>query len=68
MGRDMIGFVAFDLVLGIVFRGTMRMTFVVEVPGVNGDDGPGHPTGLGIPAYMVADLESLGHRANPLVS
>jgi hypothetical protein len=66
MGRDMIGFVAFDFVLGIVFRRMMRMAFVVEVSGVDRNDGPRHTTGLGIPAYMVADLESPSHRATPL--
>ena len=29
VGRDMIGFVAFDFVLRIVFRSVMDMTFVI---------------------------------------
>ena len=32
MGRDVIGLVAFDFVLRIVFRGAMRMALVVEIP------------------------------------
>jgi hypothetical protein len=38
MGRDMIGLVAFDFVLGIIFRGVMDVTLVVEVSRVNGND------------------------------
>jgi hypothetical protein len=30
VGRDMIGFVAFDFVLRIVFRSVMDMTFVIN--------------------------------------
>ena len=56
--RDMIGLVAFDLVLGIIFRGAMRMALVVKISGVDGDDGPQHPACLGIPVYVIADLES----------
>jgi hypothetical protein len=40
MGRDMIGLVAFDFVLRIIFRGVMDVTFVVEVSRVNGNDRP----------------------------
>jgi hypothetical protein len=61
MGCDMIGLVAFDFILRIVFRGVTHMTLVVKILGVDGGDRPRHPTGLGIPAYVIADLESLGH-------
>ena len=40
VGRDMIGFVAFDFVLRIVFRSVMDMTFVIKVRGMDDDDGP----------------------------
>ena len=40
MGRDMIGFVAFDFVLRIVFRSVMDITFVIKVRGMDSDDGP----------------------------
>src|SRR6185503_16034998 len=37
VGRDVIGLVALDFVLGIVFRGAMDMTLVVEVSRMDGD-------------------------------
>jgi hypothetical protein len=61
VGRDMIGFVAFDFVLRIVFRSVMDMTFVIEVRGMDGDDRPCHTASFGIPAYMIAYLESPIH-------
>jgi hypothetical protein len=33
---------------------------------VDGDDGPCHATSLGIPAYVIADLEPPGHLADSL--
>jgi len=54
----MIGFVAFDFVLRIVFRSVMDMTFVIKVRGVDSDDGPSYAASFGIPAYMIAYLES----------
>jgi hypothetical protein len=61
VSRDMIGFVAFDFVLRIVFRRVMDMTFIIKVRGMDGDDGPCHTAGFGIPAYMIAYLESPIH-------
>jgi hypothetical protein len=34
VGGDMIGLVAFDLVLGIIFRSVMHMTLVVKLSSV----------------------------------
>lgn len=48
MSCDMIGLVAFDFVLGIVFRGVMHMPLVVEVRGVDGNDCACHSTRFGI--------------------
>ena len=61
MGGDMVGLVAFDFVLGIVFRGMVSMAFVIKILGVDGDDGAPHPARLGIPSYMIADLKLLPH-------
>jgi hypothetical protein len=63
MGRDVICLVALDFVLRIVFRGAMHMTLVVEVSAVDGNNGARHPASLGIPANMIAKLESLCHFA-----
>jgi hypothetical protein len=67
VGRDMIGFVAFDFVLRIVFRSVMDMTFVIKVRGMDGDDGPCHTASFGIPAYMIAYLESPIHLSDSLL-
>lgn len=64
--RNMISLVAFDFVLGIIFRCVMGMTLVVEVAGMNLDDRPRYPARLGIPAHVIADFEPLRHITNPL--
>jgi hypothetical protein len=63
MGRDVIGLVAFDFVLGIVFRCVMHVALIVEVSGVNSDNGPGHLTRFGIPTYVIANLKRFCHLA-----
>lgn len=64
VSRNVIGLVALYLVLRIVFGSVMGMTLVVEVAGMNLDDRPRHPPRLGIPAHVLADIESLGHLTN----
>src|SRR5215469_8779741 len=66
VGRDVIGLVALDFVLRIVLPSVMHMTLVVEIRGVDSDDGPRHPACFRIPAYMIADLEPLGHHVDSL--
>jgi len=61
VGRDMIGLVAFDLVLGIVFAGVMRVSLVVEVCRMHLDDRSRHVTSLGIPADVITDFEPFRH-------
>jgi hypothetical protein len=65
MGRDVVGLVALDLLLGVVRRGVMDVPLIIEILRVDGDDGSRHPARLGIPANMVADLEPFGHRVTP---
>lgn len=57
MGCDVSGLVASNFVLGVVFRGVMNVTLVVEVPGMDGDDCSRYATRLGIPAHVIADFE-----------
>lgn len=64
MSRDMLGLVAFNFILGIIFRRVMSMTFVVEVAGMNLDDRARYPSRLRIPAHVIADFELLGHLPN----
>ena len=61
MGRDVIGLVALDLVLRIGLRGAMRVPLVIEIAGVNCDDGARDMAGLGIPSDVIPDLEFPGH-------
>jgi hypothetical protein len=42
------------------------MTLVGKILGVDGDNGSRHPTRLGIPAYMIANLKRSCHLAIPL--
>jgi len=62
MRCDVICLVAFDFVLGIVFRRVMRVAFIIEISNVNGDDSPRHASDLGVPAHMIADLKLPCHR------
>jgi hypothetical protein len=39
----------------------MRVALVIEITGMDGDDGSRYPAGFGIPAHMIADLESFLH-------
>jgi hypothetical protein len=55
MGGNMVRFVALDLVLRMIRRRLVSMAFVVEIRVTNPDDPAGYPTGLGIPAHMIAD-------------
>lgn len=59
--RNVLGLVALDFVLRVIFRRMMRMTFVIEIAGMNPDDRARYPSRLRIPAHVIADFESLGH-------
>ena len=61
---DMVGLVAPDLILGIVFGGMVRMSLVVEISRVDRDDRTRHATCLGIPGHMITDVKSLRHLAD----
>jgi hypothetical protein len=58
---DVLGRVAFDLVLGIILARVMRISFVVDVFRVNLDDLAADSTSFGIPANVVAHFESGRH-------
>jgi hypothetical protein len=60
-----IGFVAFDLILGIIIARMMDVAFVVYVTRVHPHNETTDPTGLGIPADVIADLECLSHGMSP---
>src|SRR6516225_2428159 len=58
---NVIGFVAFDFVLGLVLAGVVDVSFVIYVLCIHLDDFPADPSGLRIPAHMVTHLESSRH-------
>ena len=55
--RDVIGLVAFNLILRVVFRCAPGVALVIEITGVNPGDLAGYVTCLGIPFYMITDFE-----------
>jgi hypothetical protein len=62
---DMIGFVAFDLVLWIVRARVMDIAFVVHIPRVHAHDTAADSVGFGVPTHMIADFEYLRHPESP---
>lgn len=61
MDSNVIGLVAFDLVLRIVFAGMMRIAFVIKIPRMDLDDLPADMPGFGIPGDVIADFERVFH-------
>jgi hypothetical protein len=57
----MIGRIAHDFILGIIFGRMMSVALVVEIPGMKCNNRPANAAGLGIPSDMIADLESDAH-------
>lgn len=60
-----VGLVAFDFILGIIFGRMMRMPLVVKIFGMDSDDRAGDPAGLGVPADMIPHFEIPGHGVTP---
>lgn len=61
MHGDVIGFVALDLVLRVLFRAAAYVPLVFRVPGVDFRDLAGDITGFGVPADVISDLECVSH-------
>jgi hypothetical protein len=59
----MIRLVALDLKLWIVRAGVMDVAFVIHVFGMHPHDPASDPARFGIPAHVVADLQTSCHRA-----
>ena len=58
---DMIGLVAFYLVLWIISARVMDVAFVIYVLGVDPHDTAANPPSLGIPGYVIADPKRFCH-------
>lgn len=65
MGSDVTGRVAFDLILGIMFRRVMHILFTGRVLSMGPDNRARDPTSLRIRANMIANLELFRHLASP---
>jgi hypothetical protein len=61
---DVVGFVALDLVLRIIFRAVMYIALEVYVARMFPDDNAFNVTGFGVPSDMVPDRELLYHPAS----
>src|SRR5690348_7010664 len=63
--RDVIGLVALDLVLRIVWRRVVRVPLVVEIARMNLDDRAADVSGFRIPGDVIPDLEFRLHGCAP---
>src|SRR3546814_9288653 len=61
VGGDVVGPVAFDLVLRIIRRRVMSVTLVIEVAVVDFHDRAADVAGFRIPGDVIADFQSAGH-------
>ena len=57
MCRYMIGFIAFNFILRIVFGSMMRIAFIVEIGSMDFYDRARYMTCFRIPAYMITDFK-----------
>jgi hypothetical protein len=57
----MIGLVALDFILRIVFGSTVGVAFVVEIMSMDHPDRSTHPTSFRIPRDVVTNFESFSH-------
>ena len=68
VGRHMISFIAFDFILRIIPGSTMGMALIVKITGMDFDDHPGDPAGLGIPAHVISLFKPFCHGRSLLAS
>jgi hypothetical protein len=61
MQRNVVSFVALDLVLRVIFGRMMRITFVVQILCVNFDDPTADVSGFRVPGHMIIEFEFLHH-------
>jgi hypothetical protein len=53
---DVIGLIALNFVLGVVFAGVMSIAFVIQIRGVHFHNLAADPAGLRVPNYAFATL------------
>ncbi len=59
--RDVIGFVAFDLVAGIILTRMKSVTFTPDLLCVDSHDSTADAPGLRVPAHVIVDFELFHH-------
>ena len=59
MHRDMVGLIAGDLILRLVFAGTLHVPFVIHVLDVDPDDLAADVPCFRIPGHVIANFESV---------
>src|SRR5258708_33688894 len=57
----MIGLVALDFILRIIRRSTVNVAFIIDGSFMHFNDLSAHTSSFRIPAYVIANLERLGH-------
>ena len=60
-----IGVIALDLVLRIALACMMNVALIVHVPRMHAYDTSPDAAGFGVPAYVIANFERLGHARPP---
>lgn len=67
MQGDVIGLIALNFVLRVVFADVMSITFEIKIFGVHLHNCTANPAGLRVPRDAITDLESLFHRSTGLL-
>ena len=62
---DVLGLVAFDLILRLIFARVAWMSLLLGVAGVDLDDPAAHMPGLRVPTDVIADFELRAHALSP---
>ena len=57
----MVRLVAFDFILGLVFAGVVRISFVRKIRRMDFNDDAGYIPRFGVPPYMIANFKFPGH-------
>lgn len=68
MSCHVIRFITFDFVLRIILGSMMGMALIIKIAGMDPDDHPGDPAGLGIPTHVISLFKSFCHSKSRLAS
>lgn len=68
MHRNMVGLVALDLILRVMFTRMVRISPVIEIIRVDLDYSSADVSGFRVPGHMIADIKSLRHGGPPEIT